>query len=52
MGLVRRRNFYDGSADGLIAAVEALMEEGATELIFDLRENPGGYVTELTKMLD
>lgn len=52
VGLVRIRNFYSGSGDGMIAAVDALVKDGAQSIVFDLRDNPGGYITELTKMLD
>jgi len=52
IGLIRLRNFYSGSGAALIAAVDTLAGEGAKAIIFDLRDNPGGYVTELTKMLD
>lgn len=33
-------------------AIDALMEQGAKGLIFDVRFNPGGYTTELVKILD
>lgn len=52
VGLIRLRNFYSGSADALIEGVDALVQDGAKSIIFDVRNNPGGYVTELTKMLD
>lgn len=52
IGLVRLKNFYSGSAKALIEACDELAEAGATAIIFDVRSNPGGYVTELTKMLD
>ncbi len=52
IGLVRIRNFYSGSGDAMIEAVDALVKDGAQSLVFDLRDNPGGYITELTKMLD
>lgn len=51
-GYVRIENFYENAADDTIEAVEVLLEEGAEQLIFDLRDNPGGYVHELEKMLD
>lgn len=52
IGYVRIENFYDGAADDTIAAVEELTKAGADRLIFDLRDNPGGYVHELVKILD
>lgn len=52
VGYVRIRNFYSGSGSAMIAAVDDLVKQGASSLVFDLRNNPGGYVTELTKMLD
>ena len=32
--------------------MEELTEQGATALIFDVRNNPGGYTSELVKLLD
>ena len=32
--------------------MEKLMEQGAQMLIFDVRDNPGGYVDEMVKLLD
>jgi len=52
IGMVQIRNFYAGSGAAMIAAVDALTAENAKAIIFDLRDNPGGYVLELTKMLD
>lgn len=52
VGYVKIRNFYSGSGSAMIAAVDDLIKQGASSLVFDLRNNPGGYVTELTKMLD
>ena len=52
VGYVRLENFYYTSADSLQNAVEELKTEGAKGLIFDVRANPGGFVTELTQMLD
>ena len=52
IGLVRIANFNYGCGDETIAAIEQLREQGATALIFDVRNNPGGYVDEMTKVLD
>ena len=52
IGYVRIENFFDHSADDTIEEVEELTEAGAQKLIFDLRNNPGGYVHELVKILD
>lgn len=52
IGLVTIENFDGRCAEETIAAIDALMEQGATKLIFDVRNNPGGYKTELCKVLD
>lgn len=51
-GLIRIQNFESRCADETIAAIEALESQGAKGLIFDVRCNPGGYKTELVKVLD
>ena len=52
VGLVSIENFDDRCAQETIAAVDALMEQGAKALIFDVRNNPGGYAHEMVKTLD
>ena len=52
IGLVTIENFDDRCAEETIAAIETLLGEGAEKLIFDVRNNPGGYAHELVKVLD
>lgn len=52
IGLVTIKNFYSHSAEETIGEVEKLTEQGAKMLIFDVRNNPGGYVHEMVKLLD
>ena len=52
IGLIAISNFDARCADETIAAIEALREQGTQALIFDVRNNPGGYATELVKVLD
>lgn len=52
VGYVALDNFYKGSADHVKQAVEDLLEQGASSLIFDMRNNPGGYLSELAELLD
>ena len=52
IGYVQLSNFYSGSADSFKQEVDALVEQGAQSLIVDVRNDPGGYVTELEKILD
>ena len=52
IGLVTIVNFDDRCAEETIAAIEALLDNGAKRLIFDVRHNPGGYAHELVKVLD
>lgn len=51
-GYIRVKNFYTHSADQVRSAVEDLQKQGARALVFDMRNNGGGYVSELTQMLD
>lgn len=52
IGLVRINNFNSGCAKETLAAVAELQKQGATKLIFDVRNNPGGYVSEMLEVLD
>ena len=52
IGYIRLANFEYTVNDAFRAAVEALQAQGARALIFDVRFNPGGKVSELTAMLD
>ena len=52
IGLVTIENFDGRCADETLAAVEELLAQGAEALIFDVRNNPGGYKTELCEVLD
>ena len=52
IGLVTIENFDDRCAEETIGAIRAAMENGAEKLIFDVRNNPGGYAHELVKVLD
>ena len=52
IGLITIANFNENCADETIKAIEELKGQGAKALIFDVRNNPGGYLSELTKLLD
>lgn len=52
MGLVAIRNFNSRATEEFEAAVTELVEQGASALLFDVRNDGGGYVRELTQMLD
>lgn len=52
VGYVRIKNFEAGSGDDAKAAIDFLITSGATSFVFDLRDNPGGLFSELTKVLD
>lgn len=52
VGLVTIENFDERCAQETIAAIEALLDQGARKLILDVRNNPGGYADELVKVLD
>lgn len=52
IGYVKLSNFYTGAADSFRTEVDRLVAEGAQSLIIDLRDDPGGYIAELTDILD
>ena len=51
-GYVAIRNFRDGAAQRAIDAVEELIGQGAERLVFDVRDDLGGQLTELVALLD
>lgn len=52
IGLVTITNFDARCFDETKAAIETLLEQGAGALVFDVRNNPGGYKHELVDVLD
>lgn len=52
VGYVKIHNFDTRCAQETIAAIDSLVADGAEKLIFDVRNNPGGYAHELVKVLD
>jgi carboxyl-terminal processing protease len=52
IGLITVTNFDDRCFSETKAAIDSLREQGALALIFDVRNNPGGYKHELVELLD
>ena len=52
VGYIKISNFDSGSGDAAIAAIEDLLSQGAKSILFDVRDNPGGFLSELIKLLD
>lgn len=52
IGLIKIVNFNTNCSKEMIAAVDTLLEQGAEKLIFDVRFNPGGFVSETVATLD
>lgn len=46
------RGFHSTTSDELTAAIAYLKEQGATSMIFDIRDNPGGFLHEAIKVAD
>lgn len=51
-GYIRINNFNDHCADETLEVLEHLLEQGAEKMVFDVRNNPGGYVMEMNEILD
>lgn len=52
VGVVTLSNFNTNSAEEFKEITDGLVEQGARALVFDMRGNGGGYVSELTEILD
>ena len=52
VGYIIIDNFREGAADEAKNAVGELMSDGASCLVFDVRNDPGGQLTELVSILD
>lgn len=52
IGYIQITNFESGSGDGAVKAIDQLLADGASSVIFDVRGNPGGKLTELITLLD
>lgn len=52
VGLITIANFDDRCAQETIEVIETLRSQGAEALIFDVRNNPGGYKREMVELLD
>lgn len=52
IALIKIANFDSRCAEETLARIDEAMIEGAEAIIFDVRNNPGGYKDELVKILD
>lgn len=52
IGYVKIKNFETDCGNGIISAVDGLISQGAKGIIFDVRNNPGGKLSELLTALD
>lgn len=52
IGLIQIKNFNANCANETIKAVQDLQKQGATKLVFDVRNNGGGYADEMIEVLD
>lgn len=52
IGYIKISSFKKNTSDQFINTLERLISNGAKALIFDLRDNPGGYVKSLEECVD
>lgn len=52
IGYIQVEQFIDNTPDQFYAQIDELIAQGATSLIIDMRDNPGGLVTAVTDMCD
>ena len=51
-GYIKIDNFEAGSGEAAIAAIEDLLSMNVRTFVIDIRDNPGGLISEMTKLLD
>jgi carboxyl-terminal processing protease len=44
IGYIELNNFSDNASDQFSAGLADLLDQGADQIVFDLRDNPGGYI--------
>lgn len=52
VGYVSIENFRNQAGEETITVIDDLLAQGAKALVLDVRDNPGGYVNEMVKVLD
>lgn len=52
IGYIKINNFEAGASENTIKAIESLISQGAQSFVFDVRNNPGGLLSELVSLLD
>ena len=50
VGYIALHGFSDSSPDEFHTALQSLLDHGATQIVFDLRDNPGGYILSAQKI--
>jgi carboxyl-terminal processing protease len=50
IGYIALHGFSQRSPDEFHTALKALLDDGATSIVFDLRDNPGGYIDAADKI--
>ena len=50
IGYIALHGFSSGSADQFHTSLQKLLDDGATSIVFDLRDNPGGYIDAAQKI--
>ena len=52
IGYIKISNFEAGASENTKKAIEQLISMGAKSFVFDVRDNPGGLLSELVDLLD
>ena len=51
-GYVKIDNFEAGSGAAAVSAIEDMLNANVTSFVIDIRDNPGGLLSEMTELLD
>ncbi len=52
LGYIKINRFAESTYKEFMAGLHKLKAEGANQIVLDLRDNPGGYLAEATKIVD